>query len=246
MIVADLMTPQPMTVKSCDTLQVAHEIMEAGRFRQVPVVDDGKLTGIVTDRDLRQYLGQLNHIRVDTVMSAHPFSAHPSTPIEQAAHILVTNKLGSLPVVDNGKLVGIITASDMLHALEAILGHGDDGSVRIDLDVAGSGEITAAVSLTRTICPVLAMGTYNQKAANDEVLYLRVPAAGAQHAAYTLRQYGFRVLAVHQESALHQQAEMQQQSQDALLAAANRYERKRWTKLPVPVNLRNPNPQTRN
>jgi acetoin utilization protein AcuB len=58
MIVADLMTSRPMTVKSCGTLQIAQGILEAGRFRQLPVVDEGKLIGIVTDRDLRQQVGQ--------------------------------------------------------------------------------------------------------------------------------------------------------------------------------------------
>jgi len=104
MIVADLMTSKPMTVRPCDTLQVAQGIMEAGRFRQLPVVDEGKLIGIVTDRDLRQHVGQLSHTKVDAVMSLHPFSVRPSTPVEHAVHMLVTNKIGSLPVVDNGEL----------------------------------------------------------------------------------------------------------------------------------------------
>jgi CBS domain-containing protein len=55
-------------------------------------------------------------------MSAHPFSVRPSAPVEKAAHLLITNKIGSLPVVEDGKLVGIVTASDMLRALEALLG----------------------------------------------------------------------------------------------------------------------------
>jgi len=202
MIVADLMTSRPMTVRPCDTLQVAQGIMEAGRFRQLPVVDEGKLIGIITDRDLRQHVGRLSHTRVDAVMSPHPFSVHPSTPVEHAVHTLATNKIGSLPVVDNGELVGIITATDMLRALEAILGRADDGTVRIDLDVGGSGEITAAISLIRTVCPLLAMGTYKRRAPESEILYLRVVAAGAQHAADMLRQYGFKVLAVYQESDL--------------------------------------------
>jgi acetoin utilization protein AcuB len=191
MIVADLMTSRPTTVRPSDTLQVAYEAMEVGRFRQVPVVDEGRLVGIITDRDLRQHIGQLNHIRVDAVMSAHPFSAHPTTPVEYAAYILLTNKIGSLPVVENGNLIGIITASDLLRALEAILGHAEDGSVRIDLEVAGSGEITAAMSLARTICPVLAIGTYKQQASERDTMYLRVAANAAERAADTLRQYGF-------------------------------------------------------
>jgi len=198
MIVADLMTSRPLTVRPTDTLQVAQGIMEVGRFRQLPVVDDGKLVGIITDRDLRQHVGQLNHTRVNAVMSTHPFSVHPSTQVEHAVHMLIANRVGSLPVVDNGDLVGIITATDMLHALEAFLGRADDGSVRIDLDLAGSGEISAAISLIRTVCPILALGTY--KAAESEISYLRVVAADARRAVDKLRQYGFKVLAVHQES----------------------------------------------
>jgi acetoin utilization protein AcuB len=101
-------------------------------------------------------------------MSGHPFSVQASTPVEEAAHLLVTNKVGSLPVLGHGKLVGIITATDMLEALEAILGGSVDGGVRIDLDAAGSGEITAAVSLVRTICPVLGVGTYRRKGKESE------------------------------------------------------------------------------
>jgi acetoin utilization protein AcuB len=202
MIVADLMTPKPVTIKPSDTLQAAQNTMEAGRFRQVPVVEDGRLVGIVTDRDLRPHTGQLQHTRVDAVMSAHPFSVNPATPVEAAARMLATNKVGGLPVLDGTKLVGIITATDLLHALEAILGSADDGSVRIDLNVAGSGEITAAISLIRTICPVLAIGTYTRKATDTDVLYLRVAATGAERAAAALRQYGFKVVAIHPESDL--------------------------------------------
>ncbi len=122
MIVAELMTLKPVTVAPSDTLQTALERMEAGRFRQVPVVDEDRLVGILTDRDTRQHIGQLGHTRVDAVMSAHPFSVRPSTPVEKAAHLLITNKIGSLPVVEDGKLVGIVSASDMLRALETLLG----------------------------------------------------------------------------------------------------------------------------
>jgi acetoin utilization protein AcuB len=202
MIVADLMTRSPRTVTPSDILKLAQETMEAGGFRQLPVVDGGQLVGIITDRDLSQHVGQLDHVRVGAAMSAHPFSAQPSMPAEHAAHILVTNKIGSLPVVEGGRLVGIITATDMLHALEAILGRADDGSVRIDLDVAGSGEITAAISLVRTICPVMAIGTYNRDASGTAILYLRVADTGASRAVQALQQYGFKVLAMYQESGL--------------------------------------------
>jgi len=181
MIVAELMTKNPVTVVPSDTLQAAHEKMEAGRFRQVPVVDKQRLVGILTDRDTRQHIGQLAHTRVDAVMSTHPFSVDPSTPVEKAAHLLMTNKIGSLPVVEDGKLVGIITATDMLRVLEAVLGA--EGSSRIDLNLDGSGEIAAATSLVQTICPLLGIGTYRRRNAEREVLYVQVSSTSAQRAA---------------------------------------------------------------
>jgi acetoin utilization protein AcuB len=202
MIVAELMTPKPVTVTPGDSLELAYEKMKAGRFRQVPVLEEGKLVGILTDRDVRQHLGQLTRAKVNDVMSALPLFVRPSTPVEQAAHLLTINKVGSLPVVENEKLVGIITATDMLQSLEAILGSTSDGSVRIDLGVSGSGEISAAISLVRTICQVLCMGTYSRKAAEGDVLYVRVTASGAERAARALVEYGFNVLAVHHESDL--------------------------------------------
>ena len=199
MIVAELMTPKPVTVAPSDTLEAAHERMEAGRFRQVPVVDEERLVGILTDRDTRQYRGQLAYTRVDAVMSPHPFSVHPSTPVEKAAHLIITNKIGSLPVVEDGKLVGIITATDMLRALEAILGDASEDSSRIDLDLEGSGEIEAATSLVRAICPLLGVGTYQRKRNHPghEILFVLVPSTSAQSAAHALKEYGFKVLAVH-------------------------------------------------
>lgn len=195
MIVAELMTKNPQTVGPSDSLQLAHERMEAGRFRQVPVVDEKGLVGILTDRDTRQHLAQLAQTRVDAVMSTHPFSVQARDPVEKAARLLTTNKIGSLPVVVDGRLVGIITATDMLRVLEAVLGA--EGTCRIDLDLDGSGEIAAATSLVQTICPLRGIGTYRQTKAEREVLYVQVPSTSAQLAAQTLKKYGFTVLAVH-------------------------------------------------
>jgi acetoin utilization protein AcuB len=196
MIVAELMTANPVTVEPSDTLEAARKKMESGRFRQVPVVDQQRLVGILTDRDVRRH-AQRALSRVDEVMSAHPFSVHPSTPAEKAAHLLTTNKIGSLPVVEHNKLVGIITATDMLRALEAVLGASSDASSRIDLDLDGAGDIAAATSLVQSICPLLGVGTYRRNHSEREILYVLIPSTSAQRAAHALAEYGFKVLAVH-------------------------------------------------
>jgi hypothetical protein len=75
-----------------------------------------------------------------------------------------------------------------------------EGIVRIDLDVVGSGEISAAISLVRTVCPVLYKGMYSRKQAGGQIVYVRVAASGAQRAADALKRYGFKVMAIRQES----------------------------------------------
>jgi hypothetical protein len=98
-------------------------------------------------------------------------------------------------VVEDGKLVGIITATDMLQVLEAVLGA--DGTCRIDLSLDGSGEIAAATSLIQSICPLRGVGTYRRNNADREVLYVQVASTSAERAAQILKEYGFKVLAVH-------------------------------------------------
>jgi acetoin utilization protein AcuB len=99
------------------------------------VIDKGKLTGILTDRDLHRHLDQVTRTKGRSCHGRSAPFGTPSIPVEQAAHLLEVNKISSLPVVEHGKLVGIITTTDMLRALQAILGSGADGSVRIDLEM---------------------------------------------------------------------------------------------------------------
>jgi acetoin utilization protein AcuB len=97
MIVAQLMTPNQVTVEPNDALECAYQKMKTGGFRQVPVLDRGKLIGIVTDRDIRQYLGHLERTNIEAVMSALPLSVCPSTPVEQAAQLLVSPHPAMMP-----------------------------------------------------------------------------------------------------------------------------------------------------
>jgi hypothetical protein len=75
-----------------------------------------------------------------------------------------------------------------------------EGIAQIELEVAGSGEISAAITLVRTVCPVFYMGTYSREHVRGQVVYVRVAVSGAQRAADVLKRYGFKVKAVRQES----------------------------------------------
>ena len=116
MLISRLMTNGPATVSSNDSLQTAAMLMEKGGFRRVPVVDGGKLVGIVSDRDVRAHSGYLELTKVTAAMTSDPKTVTPKMSVEDAARLMIEHKIGGLPVVENGKLVGILTATDILRA----------------------------------------------------------------------------------------------------------------------------------
>ena len=127
--VRDLMTADPTTLKRNDKLTLADDIMRLGRVRHLPVVDDAgeALVGIVTQRDLfrdalAQALGYGKHaqrkildtLSVKDVMNTDVITTTPDTSLVEAARILTQRKIGCLPVVENGRLVGILTEGDFV------------------------------------------------------------------------------------------------------------------------------------
>jgi acetoin utilization protein AcuB len=123
MNVRSSMTPNPQTIGPTDMLAVAEEKMRRGRFRRLPVVDaTGALVGIVTDGDLRQHHGRLPSTPVSTAMGTPAIMVNPDAAIDTAASIMLERKIGALPVVgDDGRLVGIITETDLLRAFLRLL-----------------------------------------------------------------------------------------------------------------------------
>ena len=127
--VRDVMTSDPTTLKRNDKLTLADDIMRLGRVRHLPVVDDDGeiLVGIVTQRDLfrdalAQALGYGKHaqrkildtLSVKDVMATEVVTTSPDTSLIEAARLLTERKIGCLPVVDNGRLVGILTEGDFV------------------------------------------------------------------------------------------------------------------------------------
>ncbi len=117
MLVADRMTMNPAAVMARDTLAKAKALMDAGGFRRLPVLEGDRLVGIITERDLRQHLGYLEATRVNGVMTPSPMTVTSHSSVEDAARLMLEHKVGGLPVVDEGRLVGIVTTSDLLRAL---------------------------------------------------------------------------------------------------------------------------------
>jgi acetoin utilization protein AcuB len=199
MIVGNRMTKEPITVGSDDLLIRASFQMQAGRFRRLPVVNNGKLVGIVTERDLREHRGHLEHTKVNGVMTENPVTVTPAVTLEQAAQILLERQIGGLPVVADGRLVGIITTSDILRAFLDVMGGSQGGSTRIDFILQGEehGFTEATRIVAREGGEVLGVGTYREKIGDDSVCYLRLIAAAPEKIAEALHAGGFNVLGMH-------------------------------------------------
>ena len=125
--VCDWMTCDPATVGPKDSLQRVIELLRRRDIRAVPVVEDGKLIGIVTDRDIRQVAPAYplfrdedeirrytENLTVTAAMTADPMTIPSDAPLVQAAKILETYRISSLPVVDEQRLVGILSVTDLL------------------------------------------------------------------------------------------------------------------------------------
>jgi acetoin utilization protein AcuB len=99
----------------------AREIMERSRIRHLPVVKQGRLVGILSDRDLLRYEGMdLDGVEtpVREAMTPAPITCSLNTPVSRVAQIMLEHKIDSLPVVDQvGSLLGLVTSSDLLHIL---------------------------------------------------------------------------------------------------------------------------------
>jgi acetoin utilization protein AcuB len=193
------MTKHPVTITSEELLSQAKEKMAAGRFRRLPVVSDGKLTGIITERDLRQYAGVLERTKVNAVTTEKPITVGPESMLEDAADIMLKHQIGGLPVLHQGQLVGIITTSDVMQAFLAVMGASESASARIDFTLEGEehGLVEASRIVSREAGEILGVGTYREKFGANPVCYLRVLSRNAEAIAKALRQSGFDVLGVH-------------------------------------------------
>ncbi|MCI0481070.1 MAG: CBS domain-containing protein [Candidatus Dadabacteria bacterium] len=121
MLVKDFMTQNPITVTPDRRADETLELMKNLNFRQCPVVEGGKLVGIVTDRDIRASKG--SGVKVGDIMARDPVTILDYASVEGAAEIIRSGKFNALPVVTNkGELVGILTVTDLLDALLKMLG----------------------------------------------------------------------------------------------------------------------------
>jgi acetoin utilization protein AcuB len=209
MQVKDRMSSSPVTVSEDASFEDALRLMKERKIRRLPVVTkDGRLVGIVVEKDLLyaspspatslsvfeiHYL--LARMRVRDVMTKRVITVGPDCPLEEAARIMVDHKIGSLPVMTDGKLAGIITETDIFKTFVEILG-GREPGLRLTLDVKDNPGVLAAVAseIARANGNVISVASFKSPNAAERVLTLKVSGADRESLLKSLRAAGAVVL----------------------------------------------------
>jgi acetoin utilization protein AcuB len=161
MFVKDRMSSNLVTTTESTPIVDAGEVMRKNGFARMPVVRDGKLVGIITREDLLKVspsaatslsVWELNYVlsklTVKDAMTKEPVTIDSEATIEEAALLMRTRDIGALPVVDAGKLVGLITESDIFDAFVDMMGLKDTGTrlvVDIEDRVGGIADLTEII-----------------------------------------------------------------------------------------------------
>ncbi len=210
MFVRDRMSSEPITITPDTPFQEALKLMREHRFRRLPVVDKhGKLVGIVSERDLLyaspspatslsvwelNYL--LSKLQVREIMTENVITTTPDAPIEDAARLIVDNKIGGLPVVDEqNHVVGVITETDIFKTFVEMLGGGQSG-LRLTLEVPERKGVLA--ELARTIFDmggnIVSVGSFYGDTPGERELVIKVRDVSKEQLVDTLEALGDHVL----------------------------------------------------
>jgi len=124
MLVKNWMVKKLITINRDCTVVEALSVMKKYSIRHLPVVEEKRLVGLITESDLREVMlpSLVRDIPVDQIMIEDPVTIGPQDSLEEAARIIYKNKIGGLPVVDRGRLIGILTTPDILAAFIELMG----------------------------------------------------------------------------------------------------------------------------
>ncbi len=189
MLVRDRMTTKVITIAPSTSVADALNLIRINKIRRLPVIDrDGKLVGIVSEKDLLYaspspatslsvyeigYL--LSKLKVEDVMTRKLITVNEDVPLEEAALIMTQNKIGALPVVKDGKLVGIITETDIFKTLLDMLAAREKG-VRITIEVPDRPGILSHIGaiIAEKGGDIIALGTFSGTDPSQAIVTIKV------------------------------------------------------------------------
>ena len=216
MLVKDRMTPDPVVITTDTSLKEALEIVRSKPFRHLPVLDEnGKLVGIVTEKSLVyasptsttalsvfevDYI--LSRTKVGQIIQGSVISVGPDWPIEEAARVMVDRRIGCLPVIEDDKLIGIISDTDIFRVFVEGLGGGHP-SLRITVVVPE--KIGSLARITSRVVAlggnIYSLGMFWGERPEDRVIVFRLEGVGRETAVQALEADGIQVMHVWEQDA---------------------------------------------
>jgi acetoin utilization protein AcuB len=208
MRVRDVMTTDLVTVEPEVPIFQAQKLMREHQVRKLPVVSNGKLVGMVTHDlfmevspskatgfSIQEMHYLLTAMKVKEIMDKNPVTVSPDMPFEDALNLGQQKGNTGFPVMENAKLVGIITNGDIIRLLSSFLGLGEDG-VRITIERLGArlGELNDIIAiLDRHRAPILSIMTKSRKETKDLIAVMRLKVKDATAIVEELGSTGFKV-----------------------------------------------------
>jgi len=205
------MTHNPITVREDTSLDDALKIMRGNKVRRLPVLDKkGKLVGIVSEKDLLyaspspatslsvwEIHSLIAKIKVRELMTKKVITVCEDCPIEEAARIMVDNKIGGLPVVRGDTLVGIITETDLFKVFLELLGAREQGT-RFTLLVPEKKGMLAAMaeSVTQMGGNIVALGTFLGEDPTNRLITMKVQDVDKETLWPKLQELGIKLIDV--------------------------------------------------
>ena len=207
-VVDKWMTRDVITVPPQEKIIDAFELMQGRGIRHLPVVEDGELKGLVTDRDIRlalipsplstpedrmYHLGALE--RVDEIMATELITVEPTTTIEEAAKLMAQYKIGAVPVVGQGKLVGILTETDILSVFIEML-ETIQSSSRLDVVLGDKpGALDEVYRLLQSSqARVISVSMSPEETAGPPIYSFRIERTPVEPLVHKLEKAGYRVV----------------------------------------------------
>jgi acetoin utilization protein AcuB len=207
-VVAKWMTRDVITVPPQEKIIDAFELMQGRGIHHLPVVEDGELKGLVTDRDIRlalipsplstpedrmYHLGALE--RVDEIMATDLITVAPTTTIEEAAKLMAQYKIGAVPVVGQGKLVGILTETDILSVFIEML-ETIQASSRLDVVLGDKPSALDEVYhlLQSSQARVISVSMSSEETAGPPIYSFRIERTAVEPLVQKLEKAGYRVV----------------------------------------------------
>jgi acetoin utilization protein AcuB len=193
------MAKKVVTIGKDATVSDAIKLMKKHSIRHLPVIEEGALVGWVTEGDIRQaYLASLiEQVSIGDIMIKDPMTISPEANLEEAAELLFRHGIGGLPVVDNNKVVGVITVADIMAAFIEVMGILQESS---RIDVVLGGKTHAFENVSKIIrdhgSEIISVGMSAHQDRTKRVYYLRLAKCDVDPIVKDIEKAGYKVVSV--------------------------------------------------